>query len=154
MISNPAPDVLHALLAMHHFHEPAGSNETNDPADWNVASYESHPIDSIEPIDVEPNDYRAAALAHLQLMYAVDEFITAAPDARLAVVSIAICLGWPSTRGLTGPEIAKQLGCSPVTIARACDRFRELANLDSAGGVRLVRPGGAGNGNKPAAVRA
>ena len=50
-----------------------------------------------------------AALHHLGIMYAVDDFITAAPDARVAVVAVAVVLGWPSTRGLTVPEIADQL---------------------------------------------
>jgi len=108
-----------------------------DPSGWNRASYESHPIDSIEPIDLAPNGYRQAALYHLELMFAVDRFVEAAPDARLAVV--AVVLGWPGARGLTVPEIAEQLGCSPATITRACARFREMSGLDSAGGERDLR---------------
>jgi hypothetical protein len=48
----------------------------------------------MEPLSDEPNSYRAAALHHLGLMYSVDEFITAAKDARLAVIVVAIVLGW------------------------------------------------------------
>ena len=140
---------------MRHFHEPAGSDEFLDPAGWSRASYSAHPIDSIEPLSDEPNSYRSAALHHLQLMYAVDEFITAAEDARLAVVAGAVVLGWPSIRGLTVPAIAEQLGVSTSTIARACARFREMSGLGlSAGGVRFIRPGAGSNGDKPAAVRA
>ena len=57
-------------------------------------------------------------------MFAIDRFIEAAEDARLAVVAVALVLGWPSTRGLTVPEIAEQLGVSTSTITRACARFR------------------------------
>ena len=89
-----------------------------------------------EPLPDVVNGYRAAALAWLKIMFAVDEFILAAEDARLAVVAVAVVLGWPSTRGLTVPEIAEQLGVSTSTITRACARFREMAGLDSAGGVR------------------
>ena len=71
-------------------------------------------------------------------MYSVDEFITAAKDARLAVIVVAIVLGWPSTRGYTVPAIADQLGVSALTITRACARFREMAGLDSDGRLRPV----------------
>ncbi len=66
-----------------------------------------------------------------------------------AVIAVAVVLGWPSTRRLTVTEIAEQIGCTPATIARACARFREMAGLDSDGG---IRPGaGSSNGDKPAA---
>jgi hypothetical protein len=78
---------------MRHFHESAGSSDSNDPATWDAASYSAHPVDSLEPLPDAPNDYRQAAIYHLQLMFAVDEFITAAPDARVAVVAVAVVLG-------------------------------------------------------------
>jgi hypothetical protein len=83
-----------------HFHEPAGFSESNDPATWDAASYSAHPVDSLEPLPDAPNDYRQAAIFHLRLMYVVDGFITAAPDARVAVVAVATVLGWPSARRL------------------------------------------------------
>jgi hypothetical protein len=85
-------------------------------------------------------------------MWDVDEYLTAAQDARFAAIVVAIVLGWPSTRGLTVPEIARQLGVSTPTITRACTRFREMAGLGvCAGGVRFIRPGaGSSNGDKPA----
>ena len=133
-------------------HRDCGSDNDLDPAGWNRASYSAHPIDSIEPISYEPNSYRAAALYHLQLMFCIDAFITAAPDARVAVCRVSVVLGWPSTRGLTVPEIAEQLGVSASTITRACARFKTLVGLNSAGGVRFIRPGAGLNGDKPAAV--
>jgi hypothetical protein len=136
---------------MNHHPDRGSDSEFNDPGGWNKASYFDDPIDSIEPLPDVPNDYRQAAIYHLQLMFAVDEFITAAPDARGAVVAVAVVLGWPSARGLSVGNIAGQLGCSPTMITRACARFREMAGLNSAGGVRP--DAGSLNGDKPAAVR-
>jgi hypothetical protein len=134
-------------------HRDGGSDNDLDPAGWNRASYTPDYIAEIgEPLPEVPNGYRAAAVAHLQLMYSVDQFLTESKDARFAVIVVAIVLGWPSTRGFTLSGIADQLGVSVLTISRACARFREMAGLDSAG---QLRPGaGSLNGDKPAAVRA
>jgi hypothetical protein len=75
-------------LTVKHAHD--FENDFCDPSDWNRASYSAHPIDSIEPISDEPNGYRQAALYYLQIMLAVDEFMTAAEDARLAVVAVSV----------------------------------------------------------------
>jgi hypothetical protein len=139
---------------MHHFHEPAGSNDSNDPAGWNRASYSKHPIDSIEPLSDEPNPYRQAALHHLELMYAVDRFTEAAPDARVAVVAVAVVLGWPSARGLSVGNIADQLGCTPATLTRSIARFKTMAGLGPAGGVRFIGNGAGSGGDKPASIQA
>jgi hypothetical protein len=85
---------------MNHHRDGDADNDL-DPAGWNRASYSAHPIDSIEPLSDEPNSYRAAALFHMRLMWAVDEFNTAAPDARLAIIAVGITMGWPSVRGWT-----------------------------------------------------
>jgi hypothetical protein len=146
---------------MNHHRDCGADNDfsSSDPAGWDRASYSAHPIDSMEPLSDEPNGYRAAALYHLQLMHAVDEFVTAAPDARLAVVAVAVVLGWPSARGLTVPEIAEQLSVSTSTIARACARFKTTAGLAAGGRCSLYRQrcrverrqagGGSGVGNIP-----
>jgi hypothetical protein len=140
---------------MRHFHEPAGSDDFNDPGGWNKASYFDDPIDSIEPLPDIPNPYRQAAIYHLELMFAVDEFLTAAPDARVAVVAVAVVLGWPSARGLSVGDIADQLGCSLSTLIRSIARFKAVAGLGvPAGGVRFIRPGAGSNGDKPVATAA
>jgi Homeodomain-like domain len=136
---------------MNHHRDRDSDSEFNDPGGWNKASDFDDPIDSIEPLPDVPNDYRQAALYHLQLMFAVDEFVTAAPDARVAVVAVA--LGWPSARGLSISNIADQLGRSPSTLTRSIARFKTLAGLNSAGGVRFVRPGAGSNGDEPAPVQ-
>jgi hypothetical protein len=105
-----------------------------------------------EPLPEPVNGYRQAAIYHLQLMFAVDEFLTDAPDARVAVVAVAVVLGWPSARGLTLGDIAGQLGCSLSTLTRSIARFKTLAGLGvSAGGIRPGAP--SSNGGKPAAVQ-
>ena len=140
---------------MHHFHEPAGLSETNDPGGWNRASYTPDLLAELgEPMPDVVNGYRAAALHHLGIMYAVDEFILAAPDARVAVVAVAIVLGWPSARGLSISNIADQLGCSPAALTRSIARFKAMAGLDSEGGIQRVRPGAGSNGDKPVATAA
>ena len=141
------PERVTCTFAMRHFHEPAGFSDTNDPATWHTASYSAHPVDSLEPLPDAVNGYRQAALAYLKVMLTIDEFLTAAPDARVAVVAVAVVLGWPSTRGLSVGNIADQLGCSPSTLTRSIARFKTMAGFAGGG----VRPG-AGDG-KPAAVQ-
>jgi hypothetical protein len=123
---------------MRHFHEPAGSNDFNDPSEWNKASYTPDYIAEIgEPLPEVPNSYRQAAIHYLQLIYAVDEFVTSAEDSRLAVVAVAVALGWPSARGLTLGNIAGQLGCSLSTLTGSIARFKAIAGLGVfAGGIR------------------
>jgi hypothetical protein len=133
----------------------SGSDNDLDPARWNRASYTPDFLAELgEPLPDVPNDYRQAALYHLQLMYAVDQFFETAPDARVAVVTVAIVLSWPSTRGLSVSNIADQLGCTPTALTRSIARFKAMAGLDSAGGVRFVGNGAGLNGDTPAAVRA
>jgi hypothetical protein len=135
-ISNPGPDVVNdSLTVQHHFDRGSDSETFNDPGEWAKASYNHHQCDDFEPLPDAPNDYRAAALYHLQLMYAVDDFITAATDSRLAVVAVAVALGWPSARGLSVGNVADQLGCSLSTLTRSIARFKTLAGLNS------LRPG-------------
>jgi hypothetical protein len=126
--------------AMNHHRDRGSDNDLDsDPARWNRASYTPDLLAELgEPLPEVPNGYRQAAIYHLQLMFAVDEFITAAPDARVAVVAVAVVLGRPSARGFSISNIADQLGCSLSTLTRSIARFKALAGLGvSAGGVRF-----------------
>ena len=87
------------------------------------------------------NGYRQAALTFLHVMATIDGFILAAPDAWIAFVVVAIALRWPSVRGLSIDNVASQLDCTPVALTRSIARFKAMAGLDSAGGVRFIRPG-------------
>lgn len=111
-------------------HRDRGSDNDLDPASWSKASYTPDFLAELgEPLPDVVNGYRAAAIYHLQLMFAVDEFVTAAEDSRLAIVAVAVVLGWPSARGLTLGNIADQLGCSLSTLTRSIARFKTMANL-------------------------
>ena len=152
--SNPGPNMVNGKPAMQHHIDRGSDSDFCDPSDWTRASYSAHPIDEIEPIDLTPNGYRAAALAYLKVMLAVDEFVMMAPDARVAVVAVAVVLGWPSARGLSISNIANQLGCTPAALTRSIARFKTLAGLDSDGSIQRIRPGaGSSNSDKPAAAR-
>jgi hypothetical protein len=143
------PERVTCSFAMRHYHEPAGPSETNDPAGWDRASYTPDLLAELGEPSPEPvNGYRQAAIHYLQLMFAVDDFITAATDSRLAVVAVAVALGWPSARGLSVGNVADQLGCSLSTLTRSIARFKTLAGLNS------LRPGAGFSRDKPAAVRA
>ena len=160
VISNPGPDMVNGKPTMHHHRDCGSDNDFDDPSGWNRASYTPDILAEIgEPLPDPVNDYREAAIYHLQLMFAVDEFLIAAQDARLAV---AVVLGWPSARGLTLGDIAGQLGCSLSTLTRSIARFKTLAGLGvSAGGVRpgaglpilITASSDQELGDKPAAVQ-
>jgi hypothetical protein len=107
-----------------------------DPADWNAASYNAHPIDSIEPLPDHHSEYRDAALECLKILRSVDSFMSQERDPRLAWVAVSCTLELTSTSKLTEAEIARQIGVSELSVRRAMNKFTKLANLDPAGGLR------------------
>jgi hypothetical protein len=143
-------------VQQHHFDH--GADNDSDPAGWNRASYTPDLLAELgEPLPEAPNGYREAALYHLRLMYSCDEFLAAAPDSRVAIVAVAVVLGWPSARGLSVGNIADQLGCSLSTLTRSIARFKTMAGLAGGGFVSfglapdqtatsLICPGRSSNG--------
>jgi hypothetical protein len=117
---------------MEYFNEP----EFQDPADWNLASYTAHPIDSIEPLPDHSSSYRDAALECMKILRSVDAFMSRATDPRLAWVAISCTLELTSTSKLTESEIARQLGVTEHRLHRPMNKFTRLANLDPSGGLR------------------
>jgi hypothetical protein len=117
---------------MEYFNEP----EFQDPADWNAASYNAHPIDSIEPLPDHSSSYRDAALEYMKILRSVDVFMARATDPRLAWTTVSHTIGLASTQGLSETQIAHQLGVTELSVRRAMGKFTKLANLDSAGGLR------------------
>jgi hypothetical protein len=109
-----------------------------DPSDWNSASYNAHPIDSIEPLPDHSSSYRDAALECMKILRSVDVFMSRATDPRLAWVAISCTLELTSTSKLTETEIARQLGVSELRVRRAVTKFTRLADSDSAGGLRAL----------------
>jgi len=120
-----------AHIGMEYFNEP----EFQDPASWSAASYNAHPIDSIEPIPDDHTAYRDAALECMKILRSVDVFMSRATDPRLAWVAVSCTLELTSTSKLTEAEIARQLGVSEHRLHRALNKFTKLANLDPAGGL-------------------
>ena len=81
---------------MEYFNEP----EFLDPADWNLASYNAHPVDSIEPLPDHSSSYRDAALECMKILSSVDWFMSRATDPRLAWTTVSHTIGLASTHGL------------------------------------------------------
>jgi hypothetical protein len=109
-----------------------------DPADWNIASYNAHPIDLLEPVAAEASSYRDAALECMKILRSVDAFMSRATDPRLAWTAISCTLELTSTSKLTEAEIARQIGVSELRVRRAVTKFTRLADIDSAGGLRAL----------------
>jgi hypothetical protein len=63
-----------------HFRD-AGLYESRDPAEYNSASYWPDPLENIEPLPDNSNPYRYAALNHLRVLDAIDQFVAASTDA-------------------------------------------------------------------------
>jgi hypothetical protein len=106
-------------------------SEFRDVAESFAASYEHHPVDDLEPLDDDPNAYRAAALEYLNVLLEVDEFMSSSKDGMRDWVSVSIVLGLPSTRGLSSPQIAGQLGCTEKALNASTARFLRLAGAGS-----------------------
>jgi len=107
-----------------------------DPSDWNIASYNAHPVDQIEPLPDHSSSYRDAALECMKILRSVDVFMSRATDPRLAWVAVSCTLELTSTSKLTEAEIARQIGVSEQSVRRAMAKFTKIANLDPAGGLR------------------
>ena len=123
---------------MEYFNEP----EFQDPADWNAASYNAHPIDSIEPLPDHHSEYRDAALECMKILRSVDVFMSRSTDPRLAWVAVASAIGLNSTAGLSQAQIGRQLGVTEQSVRRSVGNFVRSANLDSFGGLRQPRCNG------------
>ena len=119
---------------MEYFNEP----EFQDPADWDIASYTAHPIDSIEPLPDHHSEYRDAALECMKILRSVDAFMSQERDTRLAWIAVSCTLELTSTSKLTEAEIARQIGVSELRVRRAVTKFTRLADSDSAGGLRAL----------------
>ena len=59
----------------------------NDPAGCEVCATNETPVDALEPLPDVPNTYREIALAHLQLLFLIDQFLTSAKNPRLAATA-------------------------------------------------------------------
>jgi hypothetical protein len=118
---------------MDHYTDPEAFN---DPASWDKSSYEAHPVDELEPLQVNPSDYREASLHFLRVAYCWDTFVSCARDARLAHIQVAIALGLYSTRGRTLSDIADELGITKQALSRGVAKFLRMSRLEPAFGLK------------------
>jgi hypothetical protein len=121
---------------MRHFHEPAGSDDFNDPATYNAASYSSHPVDFLEPLPDNRSEYREVSLRFLHVAYCWDTFVSGSRDARLASIQVSIALGLYSTRGRTVTDIAEELGITKQALSRGVAKFLRMSRLEPAFGLK------------------
>jgi hypothetical protein len=102
--------------------------DTNDPADWNAASYWPDPIDDIEPETARPPEaYRQTCLGLLRVLCLVDAYMAAAKDPRLGCIQVSLALGLDSTRGRTETDIADELEISKQALSRGITRFLQMS---------------------------
>jgi hypothetical protein len=111
----------------------SGEPKFVDPASWNAASYNAHPIDSIEPLPDRSSLYRDEALRCMRILRSVDRCMSRAKDPRLCWTIVSIAIGLDSTAGLSETQICRQPDLSDQSLHRATARFAKLANLDPAG---------------------
>jgi hypothetical protein len=104
-----------------------------DPATWDMASYEAHPVDEIEPSELPENEYRQAARRFLIVINAVDQFMcsthTGLPPRKWVAVSLA--LGLASTRGQTETAVAIEWGVTRAAISKDVVAILKLAHLEN-----------------------
>jgi hypothetical protein len=117
---------------MEHDSEPC----TNDPADWNRASYNHHPCDDLEPLPDNPSDYREISLRFFRVALCWDTFVSSSRDARLASIQVSIALGLTSTRGRTVTDIAEELGITKQALSRGVAKFLRMSGLPGAFGLK------------------
>jgi hypothetical protein len=134
-----------------HYSDLGFDPKFSDIADSDLASYTAHPIDTIEPLPEVQSDYRTAAKTHMATLEAIDFWMSNAANPRLAWITVALTFDLTSVRGWTEVQIANHLGVSPSTLSRATARFREMAGLDHAGGLKSIHQS---NGDKPTSIQA
>jgi hypothetical protein len=66
----------------------------------------------------------------LEILTAIDLYVSQSQDPRLSWVAIVHVFGLNSTKGLTVPQIAEQLGCTEAAFRHAVTKFRKLAESD------------------------
>jgi len=110
--------------------------EPNDCADWNLASYNHHPCDDLEPLPDNPSEYREASTKLMRVLYCWDTFVSCSRDARLASIQVSIALGLYSTQGRTITDISAELGITKQALSRGVVRFLRMSGLSPAFGLK------------------
>ena len=119
-------------------HSTRHDDATNDPADWNRSSQESHPIDLLEPEEEVVNIYREVGIRALRVNICMAEFVLDARDPRMAMMQVCIALDLPPAQGQTLTAIANKLQVSKQAVSRGVTRFLRIARLDPAVGLKSI----------------
>jgi hypothetical protein len=101
----------------------------NDAAEWSRSATDETAVDILEPLHFAANSYREAALDHMRLLHATDQFMASSKDGVLAWVTVSIVLRLTSTRGRTNIELARQMGVCGSVLDRSIARFRREAGI-------------------------
>jgi hypothetical protein len=113
------------------------SGSFNDPASWDAASYEAHPVDKLEPRETITQEYRECALRMLEILNSIDHFMSypkQGPPREWLAVSLA--LGLESTRGRSETAVAEEWGVTRACISKDVTRVLRLTGLDPAWGLK------------------
>jgi hypothetical protein len=105
------------------------SEEPNDPAGWNSASYLDDPVDRLEPSEIPANVYREASIKHLSVSYVTDTFMSRQTNGVRGWIIVSIVLGYPSTQGRTLTSIASEMGVTKQALSRSCTQFARMLGL-------------------------
>ena len=100
-----------------------------DPSNWKSASYEDHPVDTIEPMEKPdtPKDYKIALEFGSRLL----NFIMSAKDAKRTCFEICFAIGKDVELGITMPQMAKRYGISKQAFSQGVAECRATLGLPS-----------------------
>jgi hypothetical protein len=99
------------------------TDRTGDAADRNDASYFHHPIEDLEPICNESNEYREAAKRQLFILNRSFDWILNSENKVIASWQVAFALGLICCRGRTMTSISQDLNIERATISKGAIKF-------------------------------
>jgi hypothetical protein len=117
-------------------HHSAARSQFNDPADYDSASFEHHPVEDLEPIDTTTSDYRAVAMRMIILLDTVDWRMQRCQDPRKTWIAFAIFAGLHSVAGRTLTSIANEMGVTKQALSRDVTLFARVTGLPPAFGLK------------------
>lgn len=94
----------------------------SDPADYSSASYEHHPMEDIEPLDMSPAESASAIRTLLAI-------IVSRKNKALAVECLCIATGMGFAEGKTMTEVAKTHGVSKQAVSKEVVRMADELGL-------------------------
>jgi hypothetical protein len=106
----------------------------NDAAEWSRSATDETAVDILEPLHFAANSYREASLANLRVLLAIDQFVSAASDARLSWVSVGFVLQLESVRGLSKVDACRQMKITERRLECSIARFRKVVGIAAGDG--------------------